>query len=95
MDSVLVGIDVSKELFSVAAIDSEGNESFTGSYSMDSRGFDGLIKTITYHCEDLSKVVVGMESTGCYHITLYSFLTSRQIPTMKDQDGQERCENDC
>ncbi len=82
MDSLLVGIDVSKEWFSVAGIDSEGNESFSGSYSMDSRGFDELIKTMTSHCEDLSKVIIGMESTGCYHINLYSFLTAQGIRTM-------------
>lgn len=82
MDSLLVGIDVSKELFSVAGIDSSGNESFSKSYSMDSSGFDELLKTITSHCEDFSKVIIGMESTGCYHINLYSFLTSRQIHTL-------------
>jgi transposase len=82
MDSLLVGIDVSKELFSVAGIDSKGNESFSRSYSMDSGGFDEFIKIITFHCEDLSKVIIGMESTGCYHINLYSFLTSRQIHTL-------------
>ena len=82
MDSLLVGIDVSKDSFSVVGIDSEGNESFSGSYSMDSSGFEELIKAITSHCEDLSKVIVGMESTGCYHINLYSFLTSREIHTM-------------
>jgi len=82
MDRFLVGIDVSKALFSVAGIDSEGNESFSRSYSMDSSGFDEFLKAITSHCEDLSKVIIGMESTGCYHINLYSFLTSRQIPTL-------------
>jgi transposase len=82
MDSLLVGIDVSKDLFSVVGIDSEGNGSFSGSYAMDSSGFEELIKVITSHCEDLSKVIVGMESTGCYHINLYSFLTSREIRTM-------------
>jgi transposase len=82
MDRFLVGIDVSKALFSVAGIDSEGNESFSRSYSMDSSGFDEFLKTITFHCEDLSKIIIGMESTGCYHINLFSFLTSRQIHTL-------------
>jgi len=49
---------------------------------MDSSGFDEFIKTITSHCKDFSKVIIGMESTGCYHINLYSFLTSRQIHTL-------------
>ena len=82
MDLLLVGIDVSKAFFSAVGIDSEGKGSFSGSYPMDSSGFEGLIKAMTSHCEDLSKVIVGMESTGCYHINLYSFLISRQIHTL-------------
>jgi transposase len=49
---------------------------------MDSQGFGELLKTITSHCEDLSKVIVAMESTGCYHMNLFSFLTSQGIRTM-------------
>ncbi len=82
MDSFLVGIDISKELFSVVGIDSEGNESFSRFYSMDSSGFDEFLKTVTSHGEDLSEIIIGMESTGCYHINLYSFLLSRQIHTI-------------
>ena len=82
MDSFLVGIDVSKEFFSVAGIDSGGNEFFSGSYPMVFNGFEEFLKAITSHCEDLSKVIIAMESTGCYHINLYSFLTSQAIRTM-------------
>jgi transposase len=82
MYSLLVGIDVSKDFFATAGIDSEGKESFSRSCSMDSNGFGGFLKTVTSHCEDLSKVIVAMESTGCYHINLFSFLTSQGIRTM-------------
>jgi len=82
MYSLLVGIDVSKDFFATAGINSEGKESFSRSYSMDSNGFDDLLKTITSHCEDLSKVIVAMESTGCYHINLFSFLTCQGVRTM-------------
>jgi len=68
MYSLLVGIDVSKDVFSTAGINSGGKESFSETYSMDSNGFEGLLKTIRFDCEDLSKVIVAMESTGCYHI---------------------------
>jgi len=78
----LVGIDVSKDFFATAGIDSEGKESFSRSYSMDSNGFDDFLKTCTSHCEDLSKVIVAMESTGCYHINLFSFLSSQGIRTI-------------
>jgi transposase len=82
MYSLWVGIDVSKEFFSVAGIDSGGNESFSGSYSMGFNGFGEFLKAVTSHCEDLSKVIIAMESTGCYHINLFSFLTSQGIRTM-------------
>jgi transposase len=82
MYRLLVGIDVSKDLFATAGIDSEGKESFSRSCSMDFNGFEDLLKTITSHCEDLSMVIVAMESTGCYHINLFSFLTSQGIRTL-------------
>ena len=59
MYSLLVGIDVSKDFFATAGIDSEGKESFSRSYSMDSNGFDDFLKTMTSHCEDLSKTKTG------------------------------------
>jgi len=82
MYSLLVGIDVSKDFFATAGIDSEGKEPFSRSYSMDSNGFDDFLKTMTSHCKDLSKVMVAMESTAYYHINLYPFLTSQGIRTM-------------
>ena len=44
MYSLLVGIDVSKDFFATAGIDSEGKESFSRSYSMDSNGFEEFLK---------------------------------------------------
>ena len=82
MYSLLVGIDVSKDFFVTAGIDSEGKGSFSRSYSMDSNGFDDFLKTITSHGEDLSEVIVAMESTGCYHINLFSFLASQGVRTV-------------
>ena len=61
MYSLLVGMDVSKDFFSAAGIDSRGEESFAGSYSMDSKGFEELLKAIRSDCEDLSRVVVAMD----------------------------------
>jgi len=82
MYRLLVGIDVSKERFSVAGIDSVGKEAFSQAYTMDSRGFEELLKTVRSHCEEDSKVLMAMESTGCYHINLYSFLSSQGIRTL-------------
>ncbi len=79
MGRVLVGVDVSKDSFSAAGLDAEGNECFSGFYSMDSDGFGKFLEIVTTHCSDRQKVLVGMESTGCYHINLFSFLTSQGI----------------
>jgi len=82
MYKVLVGIDVSKERFSAAGIDSVGKEAFSQAYTMDSKGFEDLLKMVRSHCEEDSKVLMAMESTGCYHINLYSFLISQGIRTL-------------
>ena len=77
MDRVFVGVDISKDSFSAAGLDGEGKEGFSGCYSMDSEGFCQFLEMVTAHCPDGQKVLVGMESTGCYHINLFSFLTSQ------------------
>ena len=85
MYSLLVGIDVCKDFFATAGIDSEGEESFSRSCSMDSNGFGDFLKTIRSYCEDLSKVMVAMESTGCYS---HQSLFFSHIPGNPD-DGRE------
>ena len=79
MDRGFVGVDISKDTFSVAGLDAEGNEHFSGFYSMDSEGFGQFLEIITTCCPDREKVLVGMESTGCYHLNLFSFLTTQGI----------------
>ena len=79
MDRVVVGVDISKDTFSAAGLDAEGKECFSGFYSMDFDGFSKFLEMILGHCPDRQKVLVGMESTGCYHINLFSFLTSQGI----------------
>jgi transposase len=79
MDKMFIGVDISKDTFSVAGLDAEGKGHFSGSYSMDSEGFGQFLEIITTCCPDREKVLVGMESTGCYHINLFSFLTSQGI----------------
>jgi transposase len=82
MDRIFIGVDISKDSFSAAGLDAEGNECFSGSYSMDSDGFSKFLEIVTAHCLDRQKVLVGMESTGCYHINLFSFLTSQGIQAL-------------
>ncbi len=79
MYKLLVGIDVSKDLFSAAGINAEGGEIFSASCEMNSDGFTQFLKTLCSQSEGLDQVLVAMESTGCYHINLYSFLASQGI----------------
>lgn len=79
METLIVGVDVSKESFSVAGLDSSGARCFTDAFPMDSEGFSKFLKTITDQQPDISAIVVGMESTGCYHINLFSCLTAHGI----------------
>jgi transposase len=79
MVGLFVGVDVSKDFFSAAGLDEEGKELFSGSYEMDSNGFSEFLKALSSHDESLDQVRVDMESTGCYHITLFSFLHDKGI----------------
>ena len=79
MYKLLVGIDVSEDLFSAAGINAEGGEIFSASCEMNSDGFTQFLKTLCSQSEGLDQVLVAMESTGCYHINLYSFLASQGI----------------
>jgi transposase len=79
MYSLFVGIDVSKDSFSVCGIDGNENVVFSLVAAMDRSGFSECMKVISSHSVDLTHVVVAMESTGSYHMNLFSFLTSQEI----------------
>ena len=82
MDRSFVGVDISKDTFSAAGLDAEGNECFCGFYSMDSDGFGKFLEIVIARCPEREKVLVGMESTGCCHINLFSFLSSQGVPAV-------------
>jgi transposase len=73
---LFVGIDVSKEKFDVCCIDSTGEKLFRLSTEMKRSGFEELNKKLSSVGGSRESVVIGMESTACYHIPLFSFLTS-------------------
>lgn len=77
MIKLFVGIDVSKDSFSATGLDSKGNVCFSLSAAMDKSGFSELMKAVSSNCKDLSAVMAAMESTGCYHINLFSFLSDK------------------
>ncbi len=82
MYRLLVGVDVSKDIFSASGLGGEGRECFSGTYEMNSGGFSEFLKVLSTRSEELEQVIVAMESTGCYHINLFSFLSSQGIRTV-------------
>jgi len=82
MIKLFVGIDVAKDTSSAQGIDSTGRGCFSLTVPMDSGGFMELWTAIMLHCKDLSKVIVAVESTACYHINLFSFFTAKGVNTV-------------
>ena len=77
-----LGIDVSKETFDACCITRQGERVFSMSTSMDRRGFEELIHQLSAVSVAQESVLVGMESTACYHLNLYSFLISLGHPVL-------------
>ena len=77
-----LGIDVSKETFGACCIATHEDRLFNLSASMDRKGFEELIKQLSALSIPQESVLVGMESTACYHINLYSFLISLGYPVI-------------
>ncbi len=70
---MFVGIDVSKDKFDACGIGSGGEKVFSLTASMDKKGFEKLI----VHLKRKSSLLLGLESTACYHIALFSYLTAK------------------
>ncbi len=77
-----LGIDVSKETFDGCCINTKGERLFSISTSMEKKGFEELITQLSTLSIPQESVLVGMESTACYHINLYSFLISSGYTVM-------------
>jgi len=71
-----LGIDISKETFDASCIDTKGERLFSLSTSMSREGFEKLIQQLRSLSVPTESVLMGMESTACYHVNLYSFLVS-------------------
>jgi transposase len=82
MYRLFVGIDVSKDSFSVAVLNEKAKTVFSMSPLMNAEGFAEFLKALTARQANLSTVVVALESTGPYHLNLYSFLLSKGIMTV-------------
>jgi len=76
---LFVGIDISKEYSTAQGLDSSSKKIFYLRFSMDAKGFSELINAIKTGLTDINEATVAIESTGCYHINLFSFLCSEGI----------------
>jgi transposase len=72
-----VGIDISKEKFDASCIGMGEEKQFQISISLDRTGFDELFNRLSAVGGPRESILIGMESTACYHINLFSFLTSK------------------
>ena len=71
--ALFVGIDVAKDKFDACGIGEEGRKIFSLTTTMDKKGFEKLI----VHLKGNDSLLLGLESTACYHIALFSNLTAK------------------
>ena len=79
MSKVFVGIDVSKDFSTAQGVDKNGKKLFYLRFAMNAGGFSELLKAMMKFTEHITEITVSMESTGCYHINLFSFLSSEGV----------------
>ena len=79
MKKVFVGIDVAKDSSNGHGLNAEGETLFSMSFPMNREVFSKLLDELKSKSHDLSDVLVAMESTACYHINLFSFLTANGV----------------
>ena len=72
--SGFLGIDISKGSFDGCCIDGEGKVLFHVSLPMNRSGFEKLVTQVCATSLPKMSILIGMESTACYHISLFSFL---------------------
>jgi transposase len=77
--ALCVGIDVSKEKFDACCIGERGEKIFSLSCPMDRSGFDKFMLRLP---ADKTSFLLGMESTACYHMPLFSYLTAQDYPVV-------------
>ena len=71
--ALYVGIDVSKDKFDACGIGESGKKVFSLTSTMDRNGFEKLV----LHLKNIQSPLLGLESTACYHIALFSYLTAQ------------------
>lgn len=71
-----LGIDIAKTNHVASLLDSKGNIVIRNiKFTNSNKGYKSLLDTVSSKVEDLSSVLVGMEATGHYWLSLFSNLT--------------------
>jgi transposase len=71
--SVFIGIDVSKDKFNVCAISNPNSIIFEHTFEMSKQGFSSFVEYL--YSFSKNSIILALESTGCYHLNLLSFLS--------------------
>lgn len=79
MSKVFIGVDVSKEFSTAEGIDKNGKKLFYLRFAMNAAGFSEVLKAMMRCSKNIKGITVCMEATGCYHINLFSFLSSEGL----------------
>jgi len=82
MGTIYVGIDIAKDKSTAHGIEEGGGSLFELTFDMNGTGFAELLQRIEACASSPGKVVAAMESTACYHINLYSFLSAKGIESI-------------
>jgi transposase len=80
MYQIFVGIDISKDSFTACTVSPNREKVFELSAPMDREGFEKLSQHLSKFPKD--SIVIGQESSGCYHINLYAFLSHKGYHTV-------------
>jgi transposase len=75
-----IGVDVSKESFTVCIKNPNGKTVFQGSFPQSLEGFQDFLNTVNNLSTE--PVIVGMESTSIYYLNLFFFLLENGINTV-------------
>ena len=78
MQRITVGVDAGKRTHQVPAYDpAAGTVVGQGSFPVNRVGFEQLALFLHQHASGEAEVLVGIEATGHYHVTLVEFLLER------------------
>jgi len=75
MNRIYMGIDVGKKSHHATVLGCTGQVEEQFQFANTRRGFDGMVSRIQVYQGRGFRVLVGMDATGCYWYSLYSFLS--------------------